>query len=157
MIRRGFTLIEAVIAIVVLSLAVPSTMAMIRDATVARAENALTIRAQWIATAVSEQILADAASDDPSLGMSGFADSNAYLNNPGSGLYERLAHLDSDYARFGIEYEVEIRPLTAANGTPSADADENIYRQIEVRVTWQGATGEDRTMPLSFIVTDLTP
>lgn len=157
MIRSGFTLIEAVIAIVVLSLAVPATTAMIRDATVARSDGALTARALWLGSAVSEQILADAASDDPSLGMGAFGDSNAYLHAPETGLHDRLAGLREEYDRYGIEFDVTIGPLIAANGTPDADPDLNVYRQIEVRVIWSGATGQDQSMPLSFIVTDLTP
>ena len=157
MTRRGFTLVEAIIAIVVLSLAVPATTAMIRDATVARSDGALTTRALWLGSAVSEQILADAASDDPSLGMAGFEDANAYLHARDTGLFDRLDGLMTEYGRYGIGFEVIIGPLTGAGGTPDADPELNVYRQFEVRVVWSGATGQDQTMPLSFIVTDLTP
>ncbi|XOV75493.1 MAG: prepilin-type N-terminal cleavage/methylation domain-containing protein [Phycisphaerales bacterium] len=39
MTRRAFTLIEAIIAMVVLSIAVPATLALIHDATVARRDD----------------------------------------------------------------------------------------------------------------------
>lgn len=155
--RAGFTLVEAVIAIVVLSIAVPATMAMIRDATVARADSTLTSRALWLGSAVSEQILADAASDDPELGMEGFENQSAYLQSGTSGLYDRLEPVAADYAHHGILYEVSIGPLVSEDGTASGDPALDIYRQIGVEVLWTNASGDNKTMPLSFLVTDLTP
>lgn len=155
--RRGFTLIEAVIAIVVLAIAVPATTAMIRDATVARADSAQTARALWLGQAICEQILADAASADPSLGMEGFTDQHAYVGAAETGLRDRLETLLSDYEPFGMDFELSIGPLVAVSGTASGDPDRDVYRSIEVRVLWRSATGDQNSMPLSLIVTDLTP
>lgn len=155
--RRGFTLIEAVIAIVVLAIAVPATTAMIRDATVARSDSAQTARALWLGNAICEQILADAASNDPSLGMEAFADQNAYTNAPGTGLRDRLETLLSDYEAFGIDFELSIGPLVTVSGTSSGDPERDVYRSIEVRILWRNASSGQASMPLSLIVTDLTP
>ena len=87
MTRRAFTLIEAIIAMVVLSIAVPATLALIHDATVARAETTTSTRAAWLGSMLIEQILADVASDDPQLGMDALADDEAYLNDADTGLF----------------------------------------------------------------------
>lgn len=155
--RRGFTLIEAVIAIVVLAIAVPATTAMIRDATVARADSAQTSRALWLGNAICEQILADAASSDPSLGMEAFADQNAYTAAPETGLRDRLDTLLSDYVAFGIDFELSIGPLVTVSGSASGDPERDVYRSVEVRIRWHNASGDPLSMPLSLLVTDLTP
>jgi len=152
--RRGFTLIEAIIAIVVLSLAVPATMAMIHDATVARTDSVLTTRAAWLAGTISEQILADATSTHADLGMGAFEDPSNYLHDPGTGLFARLSGAIELYESYGMSCEVDIGPAVSATFTPSGDAARNIYRQITVTVRWGRASGPPVTMPVSFIVVD---
>jgi prepilin-type N-terminal cleavage/methylation domain-containing protein len=155
--KRGFTLIEAVIAIVVLAIAVPATTAMIRDATVARADSAQTARALWLGNAICEQMLADAASDDPALGMEAFEEQYAYVNAPDTGLRDRLETLLSDYEPFGMDFALSIGPLVAVSGIASGDPERDVYRSVELRILWRSATGDQNSMPLSLIVTDLTP
>lgn len=83
--RRAFTIVEAVIAMVVLAIAVPATLAMIHDATIIRAESAMSTRASWLGSMMAEQILADVASDDSRLGMTALEEPQTYLHHPDTG------------------------------------------------------------------------
>lgn len=57
--RRGFSLIEAVVVLVVLAVAVPASMIAIRDASVRRSGAALAARARCLAVEKIEDVIAD--------------------------------------------------------------------------------------------------
>jgi prepilin-type N-terminal cleavage/methylation domain-containing protein len=157
MTRRAFTLVEAVIAMVVLSIAVPATLAMIHDATLARAESAMSTRASWLGSMVAEQILADVASDDPQLGMDALEDATAYLDHPDAGLFARLEGAIAPYREQGLEATVEIGPLVSESFTTTGDDVQDIYRQVVIAVQWNTPRGDQRSAPVAFLVTDPTP
>ena len=155
--RRGFTLIEAVIAMIVLSVAVPATLALVHDATVVRAESAMSTRASWLGSMLCEQILADVASASPELGMTALEDDRVYLDDPDTGLFARLGSAMQDYVDQGLEAAVQIGPLVSQSLSPTGEADQDIYREVVVTVSWNTVRGEERTAPITFLVTDPTP
>ena len=157
MTRRAFTLIEAIIAMVVLSIAVPATLALIHDATVARAETTTSTRAAWLGSMLIEQILADVASDDPQLGMDALADDEAYLNDADTGLFARLDQAIAPFENAGLDATGDIGPLISESLSTSGDPDQDIYRQITVTVEWNALGGGQRNAPITFLVTDPTP
>src|SRR5436190_19888374 len=57
--RRGFTLIEAIIAIVVLTIAIPPMLWSIREANIKRISPMMVSKARWLATEKLEDIIAD--------------------------------------------------------------------------------------------------
>ena len=57
--RRGFTLVEAVAAIVILAVAVPPMLWAIRSAHVQRVNPVLASRARWVAVEKLEEIIRD--------------------------------------------------------------------------------------------------
>lgn len=154
--RGGFTLIECVLTLVILAVAVPATLAMMHDATVARTESVLTTRASWLGSMMSEQILADIASEDPSLGMQALADAARYLESPSTGLYARLEQELSDYASLGLEATVQIGPLITSDGEQSGDPDRDIYRRVTVVVEFSSPRDGRKEIPFAILVTDTT-
>lgn len=155
--RRGFTLIEAVVVIVVVVLLVPPSVSMLREAQVSRVDATNAVRASVLARAVMEQVLADASSPSPGLGMSAFANIQAYLDTPGTGLRARLGNVTATYQAHGLEWGLSVGGLVSESGAAHADASRNIYRVVEVSVTWDSARSGARTYQLTSVVTDLTP
>ena len=88
--HRAFTLLEAIIVVLVLALSVPPTVAWLGDSAARRADSVNAVRASALATTVMETILADASSTSPSLGFGAFANSAAYLDTASTGLRARL-------------------------------------------------------------------
>lgn len=150
--RRGFTLLEAVIVVVVLALAVPAGMRMLAEAGEVRRQGAQTTRATTLACAVLEQVTADVHS--PSIGFDALADDATYLSTPTTGLYDRLDAISSVYDDLGITYTVEIGDLSDRTGTVTGDADEDVFRFVTVRVTYDDPDGNALELPVSTIVTD---
>jgi hypothetical protein len=105
-----------------------------------------------MASSVIESILADLSSSDPSLGFDALADSNAYLNTPGTGLVARLSSLLAPYTDTGFSYSVIISDLVREDGTVSADANENIFRVVTVRVGFTSASSASYQLPVSIMV-----
>lgn len=151
-IRRGFTLIEVVIAVLVLAIAVPPTLGLLDSASASRADTVNSTRATILASSVLESVLADIASTDDSLGFNALADSAAYLGTPTTGLYDRLEDSLSTYAKYGFSYSVEIGELVSVDGTVSAIAGENIFRVVTVRVVYPSGIGDDFELPVSIMV-----
>lgn len=153
--RRGFSLIEAVAAIVILGLIAPVSMFALRDAAAARSASVQLTRAVWLANAVMETVLADVASAEATLGFDALADENAYLNTPATGLIARLADTTDFYEDLGFEWSIEISELVAADGAASGESDEDLYRVITVEVTWVGAAHGSTRYEISAMVSDL--
>lgn len=150
--RHGFTLLEAVVVVVVLALAVPAGMRMLAEAGEVRRQGAQTARAVTLGGAVLEQVLADVHA--PTIGFDALADSAAYLSTPATGLYDRLDAVAGEYAALGISYTVEIGDLADRTGTTTGDADEDVFRAVTVRVTYDDPDGNELELPVSTIVTD---
>ena len=149
--RPGVTLIEAVIAVVVLAIAVPPTLSMLMDASAVRADAVAATRATSYAQAVMEQVLADACSSDASLGFDAFADGGAYA----AGLTSRLAAVMAAYTPFGMTHEVVMSPLTAASGVSTGDPTLDVYRVVTVNVHFTDATGSS-TLTIQHFLSELS-
>ncbi len=152
---RGFTLIEVVIAVIVLAIAVPPTLNLMDSASAGRVNAINTTRAACLSTLVLETVIADMASSDPSLGFSALDDPSTYLESLASGLYVRLDSLTAPYARVGLTYTVEIGPLVASDGRVSDDTGENIFRLVAVHVEFVSANSASFVMPVSIMVSEL--
>ncbi|MCA9281638.1 MAG: type II secretion system protein [Phycisphaeraceae bacterium] len=154
MTRRGFSLIEAIAAIVILGLVAPVSMVTLRDAAAARSETIQLTRATWLANAVLETVLADLSSEDASLGFAALADAGAYLTTPVTGLEARLAGTTSFYEGLGFSWTLAIGDLVASDGEASGEADEDIYRVVAVTVSWVGAAHGSKDYEVSVLVGD---
>lgn len=157
-VRRAFTLIEAIAAIVVLSILITPTVAMLRDSTTARVDATQQTRATLLAAAVLEQVEADVASSSSSLGMTALASSGTYLNTPGTGLVARMANLTSAYTSKGLAWALNVGPLVSADTTTTGDSLKDVYRWVSVSVSWTSArSGAAKTFTTGLLVTDTTP
>lgn len=153
--RAGFTLMEAIVAIVVLGVVVPPSVSMLHTAASARAGSIDTIRGTWIASAVMEQVIADVSSGHAGLGMGTLADATAYVETPGTGLRARLEPVMEGYPA-GFSWTLSIGSLVGPAGTVTGDAARDVYRLVQVNVSWTGARGAE-TYTAGALVTDLRP
>lgn len=153
--HRAFSLIEVVMAVLVLAIAVPPTLGLLNATAASRADTVNSTRATVLASSVLETVLADIASNDDSLGFSALDDSDTYLDTPSTGLYARLSSSLSSYEKYGFTYSVEIGGLVSVDGTFSASAGENIFRIITVRIVYPSGTGDDYSLPVSLMVGEL--
>ncbi len=152
--RRGFTLMEAIAALVVLGILIPPTVAMMRDAARSRVDAVSLTRATWLAAAVMEQVIADVNSEN--LGPEALADQVAYLETPGTGLESRLADVTALYAAGGVGWSLSIGEPVSASGVSTGDAERDVYRMVLVRVEWDSRAGE-RQLELGSLLTSLQP
>ncbi len=152
---HGFTLIEVVIAVIVLAIAVPPALNLMDSSAAGRVNAINTTRATCLSTIVLESVLADLTSTDPALGFSALADSAAYLETPTTGLYARLASITESYTSVGLTYTVDIGPLVNSNGIVSGDTGENIFRVVTVNVSFTSANSASFVMPISIMVSEL--
>lgn len=149
--RRGFTLIEAVIVVVVIAISIPPTM-MWFDAAVNRRMDAVnTLRGTTLATLVLEHILADVNSDAPGLGMSALDNASTYLDAPGTGLRARLATATGEYQRLGFSYDIIIDRASDYQGIATGTG-ADVFRRVTVQITIPRGEGEAVTMPVSMMV-----
>lgn len=139
--RRATTLIEAVVVVMVISLAVPPMLTVVNSTAESRAEAVTISVATTLAQGVMERVLADVYAGEDAPGVEALADADAYLNAPGTGLYERLEWLAQPYDDRGITYTVEIGSPIGPAGLATGDASLDVYRQIDVVVEVPGATG----------------
>lgn len=151
--RRGFTLIEAVIIVLMLAIAVPTSTRMIIDASAERADRVLLAAGTTYASAVLEQIIADVSAG----GLDVLADDALYLDTPGTGLWARCAWISAPYEARGIEAEITISGLMSRTGEVSLTAEENRFRLIEVSVSVPTSTGEMLHVPVSVMVGEPNP
>jgi type II secretory pathway pseudopilin PulG len=153
--RRGFTLIEAVVIVVVCAIALPTTLTWLDDANQRRVDSVNATRATALGTCVMEHVLADVASRNASLGFAALANSNTYLNTASTGLVARLSSITSVYTAMGMSYSVTIGALVDKTGATTGSAGSDVYRVVTVTVTFAGADGTSRTVNLQSMVTSL--
>lgn len=153
--RGGFTLIEALAAIVILGLIAPVSMVALRDAGAARSESVQLTRASWLASAVMETVLADVASEEETLGFAALEDAEAYLNTPITGLAARFSGTTSFYEKLGFAWSLSVGGLVSASGGATGRADEDLYRVVTVTVRWVGAWRGTKEFAVSAMVADL--
>lgn len=151
----AFTLIEAIVTMVILSVAVPPALSMLGDAAAARRNSVAATRASWLATAVLEHILADMHSGEPGLGFEALADPNTYLNGFESGLVTRLKVMGLFYQERGVTYTVTIGGLFDRAGAVTGDPGRDVYRYVQVTATWTSTFGDPAEFTVGAMVTDL--
>ena len=134
--RRGFSLIEAITALVILGLAMPAMLWAIRDSTRRRADPILFSRARWLAAERLEDIIADAHS--PSRGYSYVIAGNYSAETPVSGFT-------------GINRSVAI-----SETAPKFLAGTG-WKTCTVTVTYTDGQGVSRSVQLATVVTSYTP
>ena len=137
--RQGFTLIETVAAIVILTIAVPPMMWTVREAHIGRVETIMLSRARWLAVEKIEDVIADRHST-----TIGYASLSGGTETPVSG-----------FAQFNRTTTVsEHGPWDNVGETWSAGTG---YKTVTVDVTWTDLGGTSRTLSVSTVVTDYTP
>lgn len=137
--RRAFSLIEAVMCVLLLAVAVPPVLELMGSAGEDRADTVNTNRATALASLVLETVVADVASSDPGLGPGVLSDPGAYLNSAETGLRSRLAAITEPYTRAGLSWELHIGPRVSSDGLVSSDQALNRFRLVTVRVTYASA------------------
>lgn len=131
--RRGFTLIEAIVAIVMLAIIVPPTMYALREGHKQRANPVLASRARWLATEKIEDIVADRHSTSRGY---------AYLvaaNYPAEPSITGFP---------GFTRSVAFTETTVNLSTPGTG-----YMRAVVNVGWTDAGGTSRSLSLTTVLT----
>lgn len=132
--RRAFTLIEAIAAMVVLSVAVPGMFWALREAQAKRADPIQATTARWLATEHLERVIADRHS--ATRGYSYVVNAN----------YPAEATING-FAGFSRTTSIS---ETAANLTSPGTG----YKTVTVSVTYTGGNGQSRTLALATVLTD---
>lgn len=129
----GFTLIEVMIAIVVMAIAVPPMFWALRQANVQRVDPINLSRARWLASEKLEDILADSKST--TRGYSYLANSNYAAESPISGFagFTRTVSITESGA-----------DLVSGSGTG--------YKSVVVTVGFVDGKGTSRTLAVSTVV-----
>ena len=153
--HRAFTLIEVIIAVIVLAIAVPPTLNMMDSAASGRVDAINTTRATFLSTIVLETVMADMNSRHETLGFAALADEEAYLNTDTVGLYDRLVDSTQAYTDVGLSYTVSIGELVGSDGEVSEDEEENVFRVVTVRVAYVSASRDAFDMPVSVMVSEM--
>lgn len=131
---RAFSLIEAIIAIVILSVAVPAMFWAVRDAAERRVEPVMLNRARWLAAEKIEDILADRANTGRGYGH--ILAANYPAESPIVG-----------FAGFS-------RQVTVVERGPDLVGPGTGYKVVTVSVNYTGPRGAARTFELAAVVTD---
>lgn len=130
----GFTLIEVMIAIVVMAIAVPPMLWALRQANVQRVDPMNLSRARWLACEKLEDIRAD--SNSTTRGYSYLVNSNYAAESPISGFggFTRTVSISESGAN-----------LLSGSGTG--------YKSVVVTVGFVDGKGASRTLSVSTVVT----
>jgi prepilin-type N-terminal cleavage/methylation domain-containing protein len=139
--RRGFTLIETVMAIVILAVAVPPMLWAVRQAHDQRANPVMASTARWLAVEKLEDMIADRHSTDAAFG---YANLSGGTENPvpGHDGYVRTTAVSEHGAWDNVG-----QTWSAGTG----------YTTITVTVQWTNAHGDSQNLSISTVVTDYTP
>jgi len=143
------TLVEALALVIVTGIAVPPLVRVATAGSAATVSERRAVRAAWLASAVIEQVAADVASGDASLGLAAM-DKPAYLDDPASGLYARLDSTASALA--GMTYGVTIGPVVDASGAGVDTGDPEATRLVTVEVVYTDGFGVERRAPVRTVV-----
>jgi prepilin-type N-terminal cleavage/methylation domain-containing protein len=133
---RGFTLIETIIAIVVLSIAVPPMLWSIRESHIQRVGPMMASKARWLATEKLEDIIADRHSTTRGYAYLVTANYAAEASISGSAGFTRTVTFTETAADLS----------TAGTG----------YKRCTVTVGWTDGAGTARSLSISSVVTDYT-
>ena len=133
----GFTLIEAIVCVVILGFAVPPMLLALREASVRRVAPVQASRARWLVQEKMEDVIADRHST-----TRGYA----YVvtaNYPAEATITGFP---------GFSRSVVIAE-TAANLSSAGTG----YKRATVTVTWRDTRGTSRSLAVATVITDYTP
>jgi type II secretory pathway pseudopilin PulG len=135
--NRGFTIVEAVVAVVLIGVALPPMFWALRQEHRNRVRPVLASEAGWLAVEKLEDIIADRHS--AARGYSYLVVGNYPAESPVAGM--------TGFSRTVSFSETGADLVSAGTG----------YKKATVNVTWTDGTGTSRTTSLSTIITDYTP
>jgi type II secretory pathway pseudopilin PulG len=135
--RRAFTLVEAIVSVVILATATPGIMWAVREAHRDRVSPIKTSYARWLITEKLEDIIADRHSTSRGY---------TYLINSNYPAEATIAGYPG-FTRSVAINETGADLVSAGTG----------YKQVAVTVNWTDARGNARSLVISTIVTDYTP
>lgn len=135
--RRAFSLIEALIALVILSVAMPTMLWAVRDSISRRANPVLASRARWLAAEKLEDIIADRNS--PTRGYSYIVAGNYAAESSVSSF--------TNFSRSVSISETGVALSGAGTG----------YKSVTVTIGYTDGGGTARTFTLATVLTDFTP
>lgn len=130
----GFTLIESIMAVVVISVMVPPTLVLIRDAQVRRASPILASRARWLATEKLEDIIADRHST--TRGWTYIGNASYPSESPVNGF--------ANFSRTVTVTETGADLATSGTG----------YKRVTVTITWIDPRRGAASLNLATVLTD---
>lgn len=148
---RGVTLMETLALVIVTAIAVPPLVSVATSGSRAVMDERSAVRAGWLASAVIEQVIADAGSGLASRGIVAMGDP-AYLEGPSEGLRARLVSVASVYADRGISYEVTISAPVDATGAGVDASQQTATRLVTVEVVYTDESGTTRRAPVRTVV-----
>lgn len=151
--RRGFSLVEAVIIIVMMTIAIPPSIRMMTEASSHRADRVLLSVGTTCAQALSDQIMADVSAG----GLGVLADSVTYLDAPATGLWDRVSWVFEPYEDRSLTAEVTISSLVSWQGVVSEDSEENLFRIVTIVVGVPMADGVLLEMPVTLMLGEPNP
>ena len=135
--QRGFTLIEAIAAIVIVAVALPPMMWSIREAHAERANPVLASRARWLAVSKLEDVIADRNST-----TRGYA----YLL---AGNYSAEPTI--------VGYPGFSRSITLNETLSDLSTSGDGYMNVLVSISWIDAQGTSRTLDISTVLAEYVP
>ncbi len=150
---RGFSLIEAVIIVVMISIAVPPSIRMMTEASSQRADRVLLAVGTTSAQAIADQIMADVSKG----GLDVLADASVYLDTPGTGLWDRMSWVMTPYEDRNLTASVTISSLVDWQGAVSADANDNMFRVVTIEVGVPTANGAILAVPVTLMLGEPNP
>lgn len=130
----GFTLIETIAAIVILTIAIPPMLWSIRQAQVQRVNPVQVSKARWLATERLEDIIADRHSTTRGYGYLITGNYPSEVPIAGFASFSRSVSINETAADL----------VTAGTG----------YKKATVTVNWTDATSTLRSLQLSTVITD---
>jgi hypothetical protein len=145
-VRRGATLIEAVIVVLVLAIAVPPMVVGVSDSVNRRSDAIQLIRASTLASTVMNQIKSDSITTD--IGT----DIATYLNRPATGLRARLDRVTSIMTSAGLSYDVAVSERLNLSLVPSGNPTRDLFRTVTVTVRFTDSKGSLQQIPFDTVV-----
>lgn len=136
-VHRGFTIVETVVAVVLIGVALPPMLWALRQEHRNRVRPVMAAKAGWLAVEKLEDIIADRHST--TRGYSYLVTGNYPDETPVAGV--------TGFSRTVSFTETGPDLVSAGTG----------YKKATVNVTWTDGTGASRTTTLVTVVTDYTP
>lgn len=139
--RRGFSLIETIAALVVLTVAIPPMLWAVREAQIQRINPMLASKARWLAAGKLEDIVADRHSESGDRGWD-YLDESNYPDESKGDIVD-----NPQFSRTVALTETGVDLQTAGTG----------YMNVTVTVGWDDGYGNARALAVSTVLTEYDP